>query len=618
MRIDRNDWEMFQRGEHFQIYTKLGTHPYTRKGHVGTQFDVWAPEATSVSVIGEFNGWNPEANVMEKVEGTGFWELRIPHAKEGQMFKYEITTKDGRQEYKADPFCFSMERRPGTASVIDYIRPYRWSDDEWIKNRCEGDIKRKPMFVYEVHLGSWIRHKGNRERNPEGFFNYRDLVKKLADYVIEMGYTHVELIGIAEYQNDFSWGYQVTNPFAVNSRYGKPRDLMYLVNYLHKRNVGVIMDWVPAHYSKDRHGLKHFDGSCLFEPADREDHPIWGTKVYDFSKGEVQSYLISNAIYWLKEFHMDGIRVDAVDSMIHLDFGRQPMKNQDNHNYDAIDMLKRMNQAVRDLNAGAFTVAEESTAHEGMTDPEGMGFTFKWNMGWEHDFLEYLSKSPEYRKEKRHHNKVNYSMVYAFDEVHMLVFSHDNFGHANPSLYGRMKGKPEERMSQLRGIYMYMMCHPGKKLLFMGQDFGQEQNWSVSRPLDWPSLRKNIHKYMKAYMKELIHFYLEHRALFDNDLDWTGFDWVNADDSEHAVFSFERHSFDGSENFLCVFNFANEEHKDYRVGVREGKKYTMLFNSQKIVDGETVSIVEEIEADGRKLSISSPLMPYEAVIYKYE
>ncbi len=618
MNLNKKDWKMFCEGKHYQIYEKLGTHPYTKNGYVGTQFGVWAPEAKQVSVIGEFNGWNPDENVMEKVEGTGFWEIRIPQAKEGQMFKYQILTKEGREEYKADPFCFSMERRPGTASIIDYVKPYRWSDEEWMKQREEGDVRRKPMFIYEVHLGSWLRHKGNRERNPEGFYNYRDYVKRLADYVTTMGYTHVELIGIADYQNDFSWGYQVTNPYAVNSRYGKPRDLMYLVNYLHRRGVGVIFDWVPAHFSKDRHGLKRFDGSYMFEPADRDDHPIWGTKVYDYSKGEVQSYLIANAIYWLKVFHMDGLRVDAVDSMIHLDFGRQPMKDQDNHNYDAIEFLTKMNGAVKELCSGAFTVAEESTAHPGMTDENGLGFTFKWNMGWEHDFLEYLSKSTELRKEKRFHNKVNYSMMYAFDEAHMLIFSHDNFGHANPSMYGRLRGEPEARMNQLRGIYMYQMCHPGKKLLFMGQDFGQEQNWSVSRDLDWPCLRKNIHKYMRSYMKELIHFYLDHPVLYDNDLDWSGFDWVNADDNEHGVFSFERHSRDGSENFLCVFNFLDEAHPDYRVGVRADKTYTMIFNSLKIVDGETVSIVEEIEADGRDISISCALEPYEAVIFKYE
>lgn len=626
------DQMLFQQGKHYDIYQKLGAHVTEKYGRRGVHFGVWAPEAKAISVIGEFNRWNQKDYPMYRSDDTDFWEVFIPGAKLDQLYKYYIITKDGKALYKADPFGISAERRPGTASRIASIGTYRWRDQKWLKMRKERDYRQEPMYIYELHIGSWMRHIGERAGNPERFYNYREFARSLVDYVLEMGYTHVEFIGIANHQNDQSWGYQVTNPFAVNSRHGSPRNFMYMVDYLHRHGIGVILDWVPAHFSKDEQGLVMFDGTCLYEYADEKmaEHSLWGTKVYDYGKGEVRSYLISNALYWLKQYHIDGLRVDAVDSMLHLDFGRKPGEWEpnirgDNYNLEALELIKMLTKAIDEADLGVFTIAEESSAFPKVTvkrEDGGLGFTFKWNVGWEHDFLEYMQKPVDERK--NFHHKMNFSLMYAYDEAFIQVLSHDNFGRQNKSMVNKLPGDKLSKMGDLRAAYVFMVGHPGKKLLFMGQDIAQEENWSVDRELQWIILKDPIHARMKIFMKSLIPFYKKYRCLSDSDYDRAGFLWVNADDKERSIFSFERYSKDKKQRLLFVCNFQPKVYNDYRVGAYKDVSYQIVFNSDDIAYGGSGALStdehyqpEKIACDGRDYSFGFVLPAYAAVVFAF-
>jgi 1,4-alpha-glucan branching enzyme len=622
MQLTKHDWTLFTQGNHYEIYKKLGAHFEMHEGRKGVFFSVWAPKAQSVSVIGDFNEWNPSASVMYRIAETGFWEIFVPNVWPGQLYKFYIVTKRGEVLYKADPFCVAAEKRPGTASRIGEDREYFWEDTDWMRRRAQTNPKYLPMFIYELHIGSWMRHLGYKEGNPEGFYNYRELARSLADYVKDMGYTHVELIGVAEHQNDYSWGYQISNPFAVNARHGSPKDFKYFVDYLHQNQIGVILDWVPAHFAKDAQGLSRFDGSSLYEYADPKlgNHPIWGTRVYDYGKGEVRSYLIANELYWLKEYHLDGIRVDAVDSMIHLSFGRKkgdwiPNCNGTEENLEALELIRKLTKAVEDLHNGAFTVAEDSSAYPnicGNRKEGGLGFTFKWNMGWEYDFQYYIQKKPEERTQ--FHDKATFSMVYAYDENFILVLSHDNFGHGKPSMIRKFPGNKKERMAQLKTMYVFMMGHPGKKLLFMGQDFAQQKSWSISHELDWKILTNRSHAGMKNFMKRLIEIYKQYPCLYDSDYDRNGFSWINANDRERSVFSFERHSKNQKQHIIFVCNFKPDTYHEYRIGVPKDAVYQLILNSGKSKNGREIYVAEPIGCDGRECSICVDIEGYSAMI----
>ena len=563
IRIGELDQYLFGMGTHYDIYKKMGAHAATMDGKKGVYFTVWAPNAASVSVIGEFNDWQEDADPMQRLEPSGIYEKFVPGAKVGMLYKFYIKTKDGRGLYKADPFANSSEMRPGNASKVADITKFKWSDSAWIEARKKRDNDKLPMSIYEVHPGSWKKHPC-RPENEDGFYNYRELAQSLTAYVKEMGYTHVELMGIAEHPFDGSWGYQVTGYYAPTSRFGTPEDFMYLINYLHKNKIGVILDWVPAHFPRDAHGLAEFDGSCVYEYADtrKGEHPEWGTKVFDFSKNEVKNFLIANALYWIEHFHVDGLRVDAVASILYLDYGRQdgqwvPNIYGGNKNLEAIEFFKHLNSVVLGRNHGAMMIAEESTAWPKVTgkpEEDGLGFSQKWNMGWMNDFLEYMKLDPYFRK--WNHNKMTFSMTYAYSEKYILVLSHDEVVHLKCSMINKMPGLYDDKFANLKAGYSFMMGHPGKKLLFMGQDFAQFQEWSEARELDWYLLGEEKHRQLQNYVKELLHLYRKTPALYDSDQNPNGFEWINADDGDRSIFSFVRHSEDGKSNLLFVINFT--------------------------------------------------------------
>ena len=570
-RIGELDQYLFSMGTHYDIYKKMGAHEAVMNGKKGVYFAVWAPNAATVSVIGEFNGWREEANPMTRLEPSGIYEGFVVGAKVGMLYKFFIKTKDGRGLYKADPFANYAEQRPGTASRITDITKLRWSDAAWMEARKQRDNDSLPVSIYEVHPGSWKKHPHGEDE--DGFYNYREFAKSLAEYVKEMGYTHVELMGIAEHPFDGSWGYQVTGYYAPTSRYGTPEDFAYMVNYLHKQKIGVILDWVPAHFPRDAHGLEEFDGGCVYEYADpkKGEHPEWGTKVFDFGKSEVKNFLIANALYWVEHFHIDGLRVDAVASILYLDYGREngqwtPNIYGGNKNLEAIEFFKHLNSVVLGRNHGAMMIAEESTAWPKVTgkpEEDGLGFSHKWNMGWMNDFLEYMKLDPYFRK--WNHNKMTFSMTYAYAEKYILVLSHDEVVHLKCSMINKMPGLYDDKFANLRAGYAYMLGHPGKKLLFMGQEFAQLQEWSEARELDWYLLAEDKHQQMQNYVKALLHLYKKTPALYDADQDPCGFEWINADDADRSIFSFVRHSKDGKSNLLFVINFTPVARPDYRV-----------------------------------------------------
>ena len=628
-RIGELDQYLFSMGTHYDIYKKMGAHEAVMNGKKGVYFAVWAPNAATVSVIGEFNGWREEANPMTRLEPSGIYEGFVVGAKVGMLYKFFIKTKDGRGLYKADPFANYAEQRPGTASRITDITKLKWSDAAWMEARKQRDNDSLPVSIYEVHPGSWKKHPHGEDE--DGFYNYRELAKSLAEYVKEMGYTHVELMGIAEHPFDGSWGYQVTGYYAPTSRYGTPEDFAYMVNYLHKQKIGVILDWVPAHFPRDAHGLAEFDGGCAYEYADpkKGEHPEWGTKVFDFGKSEVKNFLIANALYWVEHFHIDGLRVDAVASILYLDYGREngqwtPNIYGGNKNLEAIEFFKHLNSVVLGRNHGAMMIAEESTAWPKVTgkpEEDGLGFSHKWNMGWMNDFLEYMKLDPYFRK--WNHHKMTFSMTYAYAEKYILVLSHDEVVHLKCSMINKMPGLYDDKFANLRAGYAYMLGHPGKKLLFMGQEFAQLQEWSEARELDWYLLAEDKHQQMQNYVKALLHLYKKTPALYDADQDPCGFEWINADDADRSIFSFVRHSKDGKSNLLFVINFTPVARPDYRVGVPKRKQYRLVLDGDAAEFGgntterPVVYKAVKSECDGREYSFAYDLPAYGIAIFKF-
>ena len=626
--IGELDQYLFGQGTHYEIYKKMGAHEVTKDGVKGVYFAVWAPHAKRVSVIGEFNEWDFDANYMERQEPMGIYTCFVPGVKEGELYKFCIETQQGKRLFKADPFANYAERRPGTASRVTDISHFKWTDKAWMDARKEWDNKVNPMSIYEVHLGSWMRHPG---REDEGFYTYREFAVAIADYVKKMGYTHVELMGMAEHPFDGSWGYQVTGYYAPTSRYGTPEDFAYMIDYLHKNKIGVILDWVPAHFPKDAHGLADFDGTPTFEYADprKGEHPDWGTKIFDFSKPEVQNFLIGNALLWIEHYHVDGLRVDAVASMLYLDYGKQdgqwvPNKYGSNENLEAIAFFKHLNSVVLGRNPGSMMIAEESTAWPKVTgspEEDGLGFSLKWNMGWMHDFTEYMKLDPLFRKNA--HYMMTFSMEYAYSENYILVLSHDEVVHLKCSMLNKMPGLGFDKFANLKAGYAYMMGHPGKKLLFMGQEFAQLREWSEERELDWYLLAEKPHQAIQNWMQDLLHLYKKNRAMYELDTEPEGFNWINKDDLFRSIFSFTRHSKDKKKNLLFVCNFTPMERPDYRVGVPKGKQYKLVLNSDDARYGGTgeerplVYKAKKGECDGQPYAFAYPLPPYGVAIFEF-
>ena len=631
MEFGELDQYLFGQATHYDIYKKLGAHPTTQDRKKGVYFAVWAPNAVKVSVIGDFNQWEIEANPMKKTGPIGVWEVFVPKVKVGDLYKFYIKAQDGRGLYKADPYATWSEMRPGNASRVADITGFKWSDDSWIEKRKGTDPKQEAVSIYEVHPGSWRKHPST-EHDPDGFYSYREFAHALADYVKRMGYTHVELMGIAEHPFDGSWGYQVTGYYAPTSRFGNPEDFKYLVNYLHKNKIGVILDWVPAHFPKDAHGLAEFDGTCIYEHAHprQGEHPDWGTKIFNYGKNEVKNFLIANALYWVEEFHVDGLRVDAVASMLYLDYGKEDgqwiaNKYGGNQNLEAIEFFKHLNTLIRGRNKGVMMIAEESTAWPKVTGDvekeDGLGFSFKWNMGWMHDFLEYMKLDPYFRK--YNHNKMTFSMTYAFSENYILVLSHDEVVHLKCSMINKMPGLYDDKFENLKAGYSFMFGHPGKKLLFMGQEFGQFQEWSEARELDWYLLREERHQQLQEYVKDLLHAYKKYPALYANDNGYEGFEWINADDADRSVYSFIRWSPTKRNNLLFVCNFTPVERKDYWVGVDKKKQYKLILNSADPKYGGQYPVSNPVfkavkgECDGKPYHLEYPLPPYGVAVFAF-
>ena len=626
--IGELDQYLFGQGTHYEIFRKMGAHKAVQKKQEGVYFAVWAPHAARVSVVGEFNAWDFGANEMHRQEPLGIYTCFVPGAQEGDLYKFCIETQTGERIFKADPFANYAERRPGTASRVTDISNLKWSDEQWLQKRKKWDQKENPLAIYEVHMGSWMRHPGTED---EGFYTYREFAHSITDYVKKMGYTHVELMGIAEHPFDGSWGYQVTGYYAPTSRYGTPQDFAYMINYLHRNGIGVILDWVPAHFPKDAHGLADFDGTPTFEYADprKGEHPDWGTKIFDYSKPEVQNFLIANALFWIEHYHVDGLRVDAVASMLYLDYGKQdgqwvPNQHGGNQNLEAIAFFKHLNSVVLGRNQGAMMIAEESTAWPKVTgapEDDGLGFSLKWNMGWMHDFTEYMKLDPLFRKGA--HYQMTFSMEYAYSENYILVLSHDEVVHLKCSMLNKMPGLGFDKFANLKAAYAFMTGHPGKKLLFMGQEFAQLREWSEERELDWYLLAEEPHQQIQNWYRDLLHLYRHNKALYELDTDPAGFEWINKDDTFRSIFSFVRHSRDNKKNLLFVCNFTPMERPDYRVGVPRRKQLKLILDSDDPKYGgngvERPKVYKPVkqECDGQKDSIAYPLQPYGVAVFEF-
>ena len=622
------DQYLYGQGNHYEIYNKLGAHIVKDGKTEGVYFAVWAPHAEEVSVVGEFNDWDMEANPMEREEPLGIYTCFIPGIKQYDMYKYCIKTYKGEYIFKADPFAFHAELRPGTASKVYDLSRIKWSDSVWMEHRAGWDHTKEPMSIYEAHIGSWKRHPG---REDEGFYTYREFAREAVKYMKYMGYTHIELIGIAEHPYDGSWGYQVTGYFAPTSRYGTPEDFAWMVNYFHRNKIGVILDWVPAHFPRDAHGLADFDGTPTYEYQDprKGEHPDWGTKIFDYGKNEVRNFLISNALFWIERYHVDGLRVDAVASMLYLDYGKQDgqwvaNKYGGNKNLEAIDFFKHLNSVVLGRNPGALMIAEESTAWPKVTGPveeDGLGFSLKWNMGWMHDFTEYMKLDPYFRKDN--HNLMTFAMSYAYSENYILVLSHDEVVHLKCSMLNKMPGLGFDKYANLKVGYAFMIGHVGKKLLFMGQEFAQLREWSEERELDWFLLAEKEHQAIQNWFRDLLHLYKKNKALYEMDDSWEGFEWINADDRYRSVFSFMRHSKDNKKNLLFICNFTPMEWADYRVGVPRRKQYKLVLDSDEEQYGgngrEKKPVYKAVkqECDGRPYSFAYPLSPYGVAIFEF-
>ena len=629
--ITEADAYLFAQGTHYEIYEKMGAHEAEIDGQKGVYFAVWAPNAKYVNVIGSFNNWDIFQDNMDRISEGGIFALFIPGAKIGDMYKYVITTSDDRKLYKADPYGNYAQLRPDNASIVTDLSGFKWTDSVWQTEKQTKDILKQPMAIYECHIGSWMKHPVSDPEKETGFYNYREFADRFVEYCKDMKYTHVELMGIAEHPFDGSWGYQVTGYYAPTSRYGTPEDFMYLVNTLHKHHIGVILDWVPAHFPKDEFGLANFDGTCLYEHPDarRGEHPDWGTKIFNYGRHEVSNFLIANAMFWVNKFHIDGLRVDAVASMLYLDYGREngqwlPNEFGNNKNLDAIEFFRHLNSMMKKKYPGTMMIAEESTAWPLVTgDPKegGLGFTFKWNMGWMHDFCSYMSLDPIFRKDN--HYKLTFAMSYNESENYILPLSHDEVVHLKCSMLNKMPGFYKDKFANLRVGYTYMFTHCGKKLLFMGQDFGQDCEWSEERELEWHYLEDKEHSSMKYYTQKLLEIYNKYPCLSENDNNWKSFEWINADDKDRSIYSYMRKSENGRNNILVVLNMTPMERKDYQLGVDKKKKYKLLLNSDDVdFGGNGGTIPKEITAkavkcDNKPYSLTFDLPAYGAALFLF-
>lgn len=625
--ISEADAYLFGQGTHYDIYKKLGAHPSQENGEKGYFFSVWAPNAAQVYVIGDFNEWKEESNPMVRMEESdGIWTAFIPGVQEGSLYKFLILTPEGRKIYKADPFANYAEFRPGTASRTTDLSTFRWTDQKWLEDRSRKNLYEEPMAVYECHIGSWMKHPGHPDG---GFYTYREFGDRLLEYLKEMKYTHIELMGIAEHPFDGSWGYQVTGYYAPTARYGTPEDFMYLINLMHRNGIGVILDWVPAHFCPDEHGLACFDGQCIFEDPDprKGQHPDWGTRIFNLAKNEVKNFLIANALYWIREFHVDGLRVDAVASMLYLDYGKKDGEwvaniNGGNENLDAIEFFKHLNSVVRGTYPDVMMIAEESTAWPRVTDTienGGLYFTYKWNMGWMHDFCDYMKLDPFFRKGA--HHMMTFAMSYNSSEHYILPLSHDEVVHLKCSMVEKMPGYQVDKYANLRVGYTFLFGHSGKKLLFMGQDFGQEREWSEERELDWFLLGQDLNRGLKDYVKELLELYRNYPVMYKIDSDWSGFEWINADDAQRSIYSFFRKDETGKNRILFILNMTPIEYKDFRVGVPEAGTYKLLLDSASTkFGGQGSNISRTIRSkdgacDWREQSIGFDLPAYGAEVF---
>lgn len=624
--LSEYDRYLFNAGNHYKIYEKLGAHIREVDGVLGVSFAVWAPNAKSVSIIGDFNSWDERRNQMRLLGESGIWEMFVPNLCEGDKYKYHVKAQDNSTCLKSDPYGFYSELRPDTASIVFDINSYEWQDDEWVKKRDSIDVYNSPMNVYEVHLGSWMRvpEEGNRS------LTYLEAGEKLVKYAKEMGYTHIELLPIEEHPFDGSWGYQVTGYYAPTSRYGNPREFKEFIDICHRNGIGVFLDWVPAHFPKDAHGLAKFDGTALYEHADprKGEHPEWGTLIFNYGRNEVRNFLIANAIYWIEEYHLDGLRVDAVASMLYLDYGKNggewiPNERGGRENLEAEEFLKHMNSVITGAHPGIMMIAEESTSWAGVTTPAqygGLGFTMKWNMGWMNDYLTYLKKDCIYRK--YHQNNLTFSLVYAYTENFILVLSHDEVVHMKGSMATKMPGDLWQKFANLRVAYGYMYGHPGKMLNFMGNEFGQFSEWSEARSLDWHLLNYDDHKNLQNYIKDLNKFYLDNPAMWEKDFDSTGFEWIECDDNERSILSFVRKGNNPEDELLFVCNFTPATYFDFRVGVTVSGTYTEVFNSDEekyggsgVVNRKDIES-ERIDWNKRQNSISIKVPPLGIAIFK--
>lgn len=620
------DISLFKSGKHYKLYEKFGAHPVTLDGVKGTYFSVWAPSAKWVSVIGDFNYWNDKQHRLHvRWDESGIWEGFIPEAQNGMRYKFKIKSHHLVETEKADPYAYSCEAPPNTASIIKDISGYEWKDKNWMSYRKDKNGLDKPYAVYEVHLGSWMR---NAEDNS--FLSYQDLVKKLVAYVKKMNFTHVEFMPIMEYPYDPSWGYQLVGYFAPTSRFGSPEDMMYLIDSMHQNDIGVILDWVPSHFPSDDHGLGYFDGSHLYEHPDprRGYHPDWKSLIFNYGRNEVKSFLISNAFFWMDKYHADGLRVDAVASMLYLDYSREdgewePNQYGERENLEAISFLKEFNQEIYKNFEGVQTIAEESTAFQGVTKPVelgGLGFGMKWMMGWMHDTLDYFSKDPIYRK--YHQDDITFSLAYAFSENFMLPLSHDEVVYGKNSLLNRMPGDEWQKFAGLRLLYGYMYTHPGTNLLFMGGEFGQSEEWNYAQSLDWHLLQYKPHKSMQQFVKDLNVFYKNSPGIYEKAFSQEGFEWINYSDSFNSVIAFIRKGHDQENDLITVCNFTPEVHKKYEIGVPRAGSLKQVFNSDfKKYFGSGISNSKKIKIktqprDQQLFSATITLPPMAMVIFK--
>lgn len=595
--ISRFQTYLFNSGDNFKSYEMLGSHKVKIDGVDGWRFAVWAPKAVNVRVVGDFNGWNGYDKMLERIETSGVWYGFFTDIEEGMLYKYAIEAEDGETYYKADPYAVKSELRPGTASVTkDISNNYKWGDKAWISARGKNSTLTEPMNIYEIHIGSWKIH------DDGSFYTYRELADELVPYVKKMGYTHIELMPITEYPFDGSWGYQVTGFFSATTRYGESEDLKYLIDKCHKNHIGIIMDWVPAHFPRDAHGLRMFDGTPVYEYADPRlgEHKDWGTMVFDYSKSEVVSFLISSAYFWAEQYHIDGIRVDAVSSMLYRDYSRNdgewvPNEYGGNGNLEAVDFLKKLNKIMGTEFPNFMMVAEESTAWPLVTAPpenDGLGFNYKWNMGWMNDTLRYMGMDPYFRKDN--HSLLTFMMMYAYSENYILPLSHDEVVHGKGSMLNKMFGEYDEKFAAYRTLLGYYMTMPGKKMLFMGGEFGQMLEWRYDDQLEWNVLEIDKHKRLHQYVKDLNHFYMENKALWELDTSWDGFRWVNEADSENSVLSYIRRGRHAADNVVVVANFTPVERPIYKIGVPLAGEYEVVFHSSAVKYGGNKRITKKV------------------------